>query len=76
MATHPELDLTGLRCPMPIVKLNKLRTQLTPGDEIVASADDPAFSLDVEAWCKRIGCELIEKKEVNGALVVRIRVCA
>jgi len=59
-ALSQELDLTGLRCPVPIVRLMKAVVQLEPGDEIRASANDPAFEADVAAWCRKTGHLLID----------------
>ena len=54
-----ELDLTGLRCPTPIVKLNTEMRALAPGEAIEVVASDPAFEPDVQAWCRRTGNELM-----------------
>jgi tRNA 2-thiouridine synthesizing protein A len=70
-----ELDLTGLKCPMPIVELNKQIKGLADGEQFVASADDPAFCLDVEAWCSKTGHELLELKNDAETLVAVIRKC-
>ncbi len=46
------LDFTGLRCPMPILKLNKaLRGKKTGHYRLLA--DDPAFASDLRAWCEQ-----------------------
>ena len=73
MAETKELDLTGLKCPMPIVELNKLIKQLGNGDEIVAVASDPAFCLDVEAWCNETGHELLHLTTNEQRLTATIR---
>jgi cysteine desulfurase len=66
-------DLTGLKCPLPIVELNKLIRQIPIGEELVAAADDPAFRLDVEAWCRKTGNELVRLEPKGERLVVVIR---
>ncbi len=68
-----EIDLTGLKCPMPIVQLNKLMKQLEGGDEFTAVADDPAFCLDVEAWCNKTGNELLRFENSDKRLVAVIK---
>ncbi len=68
-----KIDLTGLKCPMPIVQLNKLMKELGEGDEFTAVADDPAFCLDVEAWCKKTGHELLRFENTEKRLVAVIR---
>jgi len=68
-----ELDLTGLKCPMPIVHLNRHMKLLEVGDEFVALADDPAFCLDVESWCNKTGHELVRQESTENRLMAVIR---
>ncbi|MCP4787411.1 MAG: sulfurtransferase TusA family protein [Fuerstiella sp.] len=73
MTAEREIDLTGLRCPMPIVRLNKLMKDLGAGEEFTAVADDPAFCLDVASWCRKTGQELVSVDNSNERLVAVIR---
>ena len=52
------LDCRGLRCPMPIVKLNEM-AKSRDAFAVEVLADDPAFPADVEAWCQQSGVELV-----------------
>jgi len=67
------VDLSGLRCPMPIVELNKIIKQLGADEQLIATATDPAFCLDVEVWCKLTGHELVRLDKRNGNLIATIR---
>lgn len=73
METEREIDLTGLKCPMPIVELSKLMKDLNEGEEFTATADDPAFCLDVESWCNKTGNELVRFENSDKRLVAVIR---
>jgi len=73
MTTEREIDLTGLKCPMPIVHLTKLMKELGTGDEFTAVADDPAFCLDVESWCRTTGHELVRLDDSSERLVAVLR---
>ncbi len=73
MLTERKIDLTGLKCPMPIVQLAKLVKELGAGEEFTATADDPAFCLDVESWCKKTGHELVRLDDSEKRLVAVIR---
>ena len=66
-------DLTGIRCPLPIVKLNQIIADAAPGDVLLVAADDPAFAPDVRAWCRRTGHELIELDQQDGVTSARLR---
>ncbi len=73
MTTTTEVDLTGMKCPMPIVHLNRSIKELDTGGELVALADDPAFCMDVEAWCRRTGHELVSVDSSSAKLTAVIR---
>ncbi|WP_234697880.1 sulfurtransferase TusA family protein [Candidatus Kryptonium thompsonii] len=53
------LDLKGLLCPMPIVKLSQAIKDLPVGAVIEGIATDPGVMADVPAWAKTSGQELI-----------------
>ena len=68
-----EFDLVGLKCPLPIVELNRLVKKISSGESFRAIADDPAFLLDVEAWCKRTGHILVEIQQTDSQVSAVIR---
>jgi tRNA 2-thiouridine synthesizing protein A len=58
--TTASYDLTGLSCPMPIVKVSKAMKELNPGDIIDALTSDPGALTDFPAWAKTSGNEIIK----------------
>ncbi len=54
-----KLDLKGLLCPLPIVKLSQAVKDLPVGAVIEGIATDPGVMADVPAWAKSTGQELI-----------------
>ena len=67
------LDLKGLLCPMPIVKMAKAIKDIQPGDIIEAFATDPGVMADIPAWCRTTGNELVtlEKLDKQFHFIVR-----
>ncbi len=49
------VNACGLQCPGPIMKLSEAMASAKEGDTIQIQTTDPAFALDVEAWCRRTG---------------------
>jgi len=49
------LDLKGLSCPMPIMKVAAAVKKGASGDVFDAISDDAGFEPDVAAWCKETG---------------------
>lgn len=61
-----KLDLKGLACPLPIVRVGKSIKDVPVGGVIEAVATDPGALADFPAWAKTSGNELL-KTERNGA---------
>lgn len=68
------VDLRGLKCPVPIVRMNAEIRQVPPGGELKVIADDPAFGPDVKAWCRRTGHELVGLDVADGVTEAVIRI--
>lgn len=67
------LDLKGLLCPMPIIKMAKAIKEVNIGETLEAFSTDPGVMADVPAWCRSTGHELVnlEKIEKQFHFVVR-----
>jgi tRNA 2-thiouridine synthesizing protein A len=59
------LDLKGLVCPIPIVKISQAIKQVQIGEVIEATATDPGVLADIPAWCKTSGNELVKMERVD-----------
>ena len=70
---HKSIDLKGLLCPMPIVKMSKAIKEINVGETLEAFATDPGVMADVPAWCRSTGNELVtlEKLDKQFRFVVR-----
>lgn len=53
------LDCTGMRCPLPVIRLAQAVQRQAPGAVIRLLADDPAALADVPAWCRMRDHELV-----------------
>ena len=54
-----ELDLKGLACPMPIVKVSKGIKEIELGQVVKAVTTDPGALTDFPAWAKTSGNEIV-----------------
>ena len=54
------LDLKGLACPMPVVKVSKGIKEVEVGEVIEAQTADPGSLSDFPAWAKTSGNEIVE----------------
>jgi tRNA 2-thiouridine synthesizing protein A len=67
------LDLKGLLCPLPVVKMAKAIKEVEVGQTIEAFATDPGVMADIPAWARTTGHELVvlEKVDKQFRFVVR-----
>lgn len=49
------LDCRGLKCPLPVLKLEKRAEGLAPGTAIELRSDDPVARIDIPLWCRQHG---------------------
>ncbi|MDD4005180.1 MAG: FAD-dependent oxidoreductase [Elusimicrobiaceae bacterium] len=64
-AARIEINACGLQCPGPIMKLSAALNNAAAGSELLVSASDPGFKMDVAAWCSSTGNTLINVTEEN-----------
>ncbi len=67
------LDLKGLLCPMPVVKIAQAIKKVQVGDTIEAFATDPGVMADIPAWARTSGNEMVtlEKRDKDIRFVVK-----
>jgi len=67
------LDACGLQCPGPILKVKQKMDELQPGTIMEITANDTGFAIDLPAWCKSTGNEVVSVQVREGKIVGRIR---
>jgi tRNA 2-thiouridine synthesizing protein A len=61
------MDLKGLPCPMPVVKISKGIKEVQVGQIVQAITSDPGALADFPAWAKKSGNEIL-KTEQDGRI--------
>ena len=67
------IDLKGLRCPLPVLKIAKKINQINKGEFIEVEVDDPKAENDINELTKNIGIKIIEKKKENKFIFFKIK---
>jgi TusA-related sulfurtransferase len=62
------LDLKGLACPMPVVKMSKGIKEVNVGEVVEAHTTDPGSLTDFPAWAKTSGNEIL-KTDQDGDVI-------
>ena len=61
-----ELDLRGLRCPLPALRTERALRGMQPGDRLSVLSDDPLAAIDIPHLCREGGHQLIEAAAEDG----------
>lgn len=59
MHIDQELDLSGLSCPMPLLKTKQALNRLEPGKVLRVIATDPSSERDFKAFSEQSGVPLL-----------------
>jgi tRNA 2-thiouridine synthesizing protein A len=54
-----ELDLKGLKCPLPALFAKRALSRARPGEDLLVIADDPMAAIDVPHMCRQEGYEVV-----------------
>ncbi|ABV60893.1 MULTISPECIES: sulfurtransferase TusA family protein [Bacillus] len=73
MTSDQMLDVTGLACPMPIIRTKKKMNDLAEGQVLEIHATDKGAKADLAAWAKSSGHELITQTEEGHVLKFWVR---
>ncbi len=67
------MDLKGLPCPMPVVKVSKGIKEVEVGQVIEAISSDPGSLADFPAWARTSGNEIIKTDQTDGLIKFYIK---
>jgi tRNA 2-thiouridine synthesizing protein A len=68
MAAMIELDLSGLKCPLPVLRTRKVLLSMKPGDQLRVVCTDPLSGIDVPNLVREMGDTLVEQQETEKSI--------
>ncbi len=68
-----EIDLSGLLCPLPVLKARKRLETLQSGQILKVIATDPMSAIDMPHFCNEQGYALLDQTRDGQAFIFRIR---
>jgi len=68
-----ELDLKGLLCPLPMVRVSQNINKIPVGGVIRAIATDPGSLADIPSWAKSTGNEILKSEKIDKDLVFYVK---
>ena len=66
------INLMGLRCPLPVLKIAKKIKEIKTGDIIKVKVDDPKAEKDISELNKQINIKIIKKIKNNEFMLFEI----
>ena len=73
MEFDKEIDLSGLNCPLPILRTKKALAELQSGQVLKVVATDPATPKDFDAFARQTGNTLLQSAEEAGKFLFWLR---
>jgi tRNA 2-thiouridine synthesizing protein A len=67
------MNLRGLKCPLPALRVRKTLSSLKTGDLVVAECTDPLTAIDIPNLLRQTGDTLEGKSADDGIFTFRIR---
>ena len=60
------LDLCGLKCPLPILKIRRAMQSMQSGERLDVSATDAGIVRDLPDYCAHSGNRILQQQELEG----------
>lgn len=67
------LDVTGLQCPLPVLKTQKALKPLESGEVLEVISTDPMAAIDIPHFCTEHGHTLLGQSPENDAIRFTVR---
>ena len=71
--TTTKLDLTGLKCPLPALKIRKALKAIKPGERLEVHCTDPLAVIDIPNLLNETGDSLEATERDGNRMVFRIQ---
>jgi tRNA 2-thiouridine synthesizing protein A len=71
--TEKTINLRGLKCPLPALRVRKALAALKSGDVLIAECTDPLTTIDIPNLANQTGDKLESSSREGEVLVFRIR---
>lgn len=69
------LDARGLRCPLPVIRMESCLRAMKDGEILVIIADDPIASVDIPYFCHQGGHLCVRLADQEDSCVFRVTAC-
>lgn len=68
-----ELDLKGLNCPLPILRIKQTMARMESGDIVKIVGTEPGTERELKILCKQSGYEYLDYQETDSEFIHFVR---
>lgn len=68
-----DLDLSGLTCPMPLLKTKQALNRMESGKIVRVTATDPASERDFQVFSRQSGIRLLSTERIADRFIYRLQ---
>ncbi|RLA20751.1 MAG: SirA family protein [Gammaproteobacteria bacterium] len=68
------LDLRGLLCPLPVIRVQDKIKTLQQGDELEVTCTDPGVMHDIPTWCRINGHSVLASRSSDYEFILNLQV--
>jgi tRNA 2-thiouridine synthesizing protein A len=69
-----KLDARNMLCPLPVIKTQDKTAGLKCGDTLEVVCTDPGALIDIPAWCRINGHEVLDTRESGDEVIITLLV--
>jgi tRNA 2-thiouridine synthesizing protein A len=69
-----KLDARNMLCPLPVIKTQDKIAGLKRGDKLEVACTDPGALIDIPAWCRINGHEVLDTRESGDEVIITLLV--
>lgn len=69
MEPFETIDARGLRCPLPVLRMEAALRRLPPGGQVRLIADDPVAAVDIPHFAREAGHRCVSEPGPTGSCV-------
>ena len=69
-----DLDLKGLNCPLPILRIKQTISRMESGEILKIVGTEPGTERELKIFCKQGGHNLLDYQEIDKEFIYMVRV--
>jgi len=69
-----DLDLKGLNCPLPILRIKQAISRMESGEILKIVGTEPGTERELKIFCKQGGHDLLDYQEIDNEFIYMVQI--